>query len=103
MSRLSYFFLGLVTGALTLYTVINFHVVRARDGYHVVAKQPPRLSEAYVDVRTFGASDWAGRPQLTAALVEANQHQLMGESAAGAVEEGLRRLVPTWSDQPATR
>src|SRR5262245_16994224 len=68
MSLFSSFLLGLVAGAMLIYAVMSFHVVRARDGFHVVNKQPPRMGETYVDIRSFGMSDWAGRPQLTSAL-----------------------------------
>jgi hypothetical protein len=101
MSRFSSFLIGLVTGALVLYAALNFHVVRARDGFHVVHKSPPRMGETYVDIRGFGLSDWAGRPQLTSALVTANQQRLLGDSTAGAIEDRVQQveqLLPSWSE-----
>src|SRR5262245_5074987 len=101
MTRFSSFMLGLVAGAMLLYAVMNFHVVRARDGFHFVNKQPPRMGETYVDVRSFGMSDWAGRPQLTSALVGANQQRLLGDSATGAIENGVNKveqIMPSWPE-----
>src|SRR5262249_18362940 len=97
MSRLSSFFLGLVAGAVLLHVTTNFHVVRASDGFHLIAKQPARLSETFVDVRTFKMSDWAARPQLANALVQANQGQLLGDSAAGALRQSVNQLIPIQS------
>lgn len=97
MSRLSTFLLGMVAGAGLLQAATNYHVVRASDGFHVIAKQPARLSETYVDIRRFTMSDWANRPQLATALVQANQQQLLGEAVAGTAQERVHQLLPDGS------
>jgi hypothetical protein len=97
MSRLSTFLMGMVAGAGLLQAATNYHVVRASDGFHVIAKQPARLSETYVDIRRFTMSDWASRPQLATALVQANQQQLLGDSAAATAQEQADQLLPDWS------
>ncbi len=97
MSRLSTFLLGMVAGAALLQGVTTYHIVRASDGFHLVAKQPARLSETYVDIRTFTPPDWAGRPQLASALVQANQQQLIGDSAAAALQDKAKQLIPDWT------
>ncbi len=94
MSRLSTFLLGMVAGAGLLHGATNYHIVRAADGFHLVAKQPPRLSETYVDVRSFTMADWAARPQLATALVQDNQQQLLGNSADGALQNKVHQLLP---------
>ena len=96
MSRLSSFLLGMVAGAGLLEGVTTYHVVRAGDGFHLVAKQPARLSETYVDIRAFTMNDWANHPQLASALVQANQQQLLGASAVGTLEEKAKQFVPEW-------
>ena len=96
MSRLSSFLFGMVAGAGLLQGVTTYHIVRASDGFHFVAKQPPRLGETYVDIRAFTMTDWAARPQLASALVQANQQQLLGDSAATAVQERAKQLLPDW-------
>jgi hypothetical protein len=101
MARFSSFLLGLCTGAMILYVVMNYHVVRAHDGFHVVNKQPPRMSESYVDIRSFSTTDWAGRPQLTSAIVNGNQQRLLGDSASASLEKGINQvegLVPSWPE-----
>jgi hypothetical protein len=101
MSRFSSFVLGLAMGALVLYAAMNYHVVRAGDGFHLVHKQPPRMGETYVDIRSFDMSDWVGRPQLTSALVGANEQRLLGESATDAIQDGIQQvdqLLPAWPE-----
>ena len=61
---------------------MNYHVVRSSDGFHLIAKSPPRLSETFVDIRAFSVADWTGHPQLASALVQANKQHLLGDSAA---------------------
>jgi hypothetical protein len=96
MKRLSAFLLGVATGAILLYAATLYHFVRASDGVHIIGKQPPRLSETYVDIRSFTMADWAGHPQLVSALVQANQQQLLGDSATGAFHEAVNRALPVW-------
>src|SRR5262249_16062428 len=103
MSRFSSFLLGAICGALVSYAAMNFHVIRARDGFHFVNEQPPRMAETYVDVRGFGMPDWAGRPQLTSALVGANQQRLLGEGTSDAIESGVKGLLPSWSPNSPTQ
>jgi hypothetical protein len=94
MSRLSSFLLGMVAGAGLLQGATNYHVVRAADGFHLVAKQPARLAETYVDIRGFTMTDWAAHPQLASALVQANQQSLVGDSASAALVDKAKQLLP---------
>jgi hypothetical protein len=96
MSRLSSFLLGMVAGAGLIQGATMYHIVRASDGLHLIAKQPTRLSETYVDIRAFTMTDWAVRPQLASALVQANQQQLLGDSAVTSLQEKAKQLLPDW-------
>jgi hypothetical protein len=96
MKRISSFLLGMATGAMLLHAATLYHIVRASDGVHFIAKQPARLSETYIDIRSFKITDWAEHPQLASALVQANQQQLIGESAAGAIQESVNQALPAW-------
>lgn len=97
MSRVSAFLFGMGAGALILHAAMTYHVVRANDGIHVVPKNPPRMAEAFVDVRQFTMSDWAARPELASSLVQANKQHLMGQSAAAAVSASVEQLLPDWT------
>jgi hypothetical protein len=96
MSRFSTFLFGMVAGAGLLHGITKYHVVRASDGLHFVVKQPARLGETFVDIRAFSMADWAARPQLASALVQADQQQLLGNSAAAALQDKARQLLPDW-------
>jgi hypothetical protein len=96
MSRLSSFLLGMVAGAGLIQGATTYHVIRASDGFHFIAKQPARLSETYVDIREFTMTDWAARPQLASAIVQGNQQQLLGDSAATALQDKAKQLLPDW-------
>ena len=96
MSRLPSFLFGMVAGAALLHMAMNYHLMRAGDGFHLVAKQSPRLSETFIDIRTFSMADWAGHPQLAADLVQANKQYLVGNSAAAAIRENAQQLLPAW-------
>jgi hypothetical protein len=96
MPRLSSFLFGMVAGAGLLQGVTTYHIVRASDGLHFIAKQPPRLGETYVDIRSFSMTDWSARPQLASGLVQANQQQLLGGSAATALQDKAKQLLPDW-------
>jgi len=63
------FLLGLGAGASLCLGVMNFHVVRANDGLHLVQKHHAKLAQSYVDVRQFSALDWTDNADLTTALI----------------------------------
>ncbi|HEY4233753.1 MAG TPA: hypothetical protein VGM76_10020 [Lacipirellulaceae bacterium] len=96
MPRLFSFLTGTVTGALLTLGAMNFHIVRAQDGFHLIHKIRPQLTEAYLDVRTYGVSDWTGHPDLVADLIHDNKQSLMGGSAANSLQQGAQQLVPSW-------
>ncbi len=93
MRRLMTFFLGMVTGAFLLFGAMNYHVVRAHDGVHFVPKVSPKLAAAYVDVRGFTVADWAQHPEIAAALLNANQGNLMKNNAVETLQTEVDRLL----------
>lgn len=99
MSRIPAFLLGMATGAMLLYGAMHYHVVRADDGFHFIAKSPAHLSEAYVDVRHFTVADWSAHPMLAASLARANKQNLMGGSVVGTIQEEVDQLLPSWPDE----
>jgi len=81
---------GLVCGAL------NFHVVRANDGWYLVPKTKSTLADSYVDVRKFGISDWLEHRDLSTAILSAKKDQLFGQTPTdklrGEWEAALEKL-----------
>lgn len=93
MRRLTTFVMGMITGGLLLYGAMHFHVIRAHDGFHFVSKMSPTIAATYVDIRGFSVSDWAQHSDIAAALLNANQGELMKNAASGALHDGLDRLL----------
>ncbi len=93
MPRISSFLMGVVAGVMLCLVAMNYHVVRAQDGFHLIRKHPAKLSEAYVDVRGFGVSDWTSHSELAAALTAVNKQYLMTGAATSALESGLNQVT----------
>ena len=93
MKRLSTFILGMFVGAILLFAILKFHVIRANDGLHLVPKREARLASTYVDIRNFTVADWAARPELAAALIEDDRRELVEGAASDALRNGLDRLL----------
>jgi hypothetical protein len=93
MRRWSTFLAGVAAGALLLYVVLNFHLIRARDGLHLVGKTSAQLAGTYVDIREFGPRNWLEHPEVLLALQRADRTDLIGIAAEDAVNNGLRRLL----------
>lgn len=93
MKRLSSFLLGVAVGAALIFGALNYHLVRANDGLHLVRKVDARLSGTYVDVRPYTIADWARNPELAAALIDAGKRDLVESSAADAVRNRLDQFL----------
>ena len=93
MKRLSSFLFGMVAGAALLYGALNYHLIRAQDGLHLVPKLDAELSGTYVDIRGFTITDWSQQPNLAAALIDADRRELVEGAASDALRNGLDRLL----------
>jgi hypothetical protein len=91
------FLLGFFVGAATLYGSMCFHIVKAEDGYHLVAKTGLSFRDTYVDVRKFTVTDWQDHVGLAQALLKSDKGELLGESAENTVREVFDGLL---SSQP---
>lgn len=92
MRRMYGFVFGIGLGALACLGAMNFHVVRAQDGFHLVQKQHARLGQAYVDTRQFNATDWTEYPELVASLRADNEQGLVNEASPVFLQNGVTRL-----------
>ena len=93
MKRFTTFLLGMAVGAGLLFGALNYHLVRADDGMHLVRKVDAKLSGTYVDIRGFTFADWAKHPDLAAALIDAGQRDLVEGAASDALRNGLNRFL----------
>ena len=89
MKRLMTFLCGMIAGAVLLLGALKYHVIRANDGLHLVPKLDAKLAAAYVDIRSFTLADWAQHPDLAAALIDDDQHELVEGAASDALRKGL--------------
>jgi hypothetical protein len=96
MPRLFSFLTGMVAGAFLVLGAMNFHIVRAQDGFHMIHKIRPNLSESYLDIRSFGVSDWTAHPDLVADLIHDNKQSLMEASTANSLQQGIQQVAPAW-------
>lgn len=93
MRRLPTFICGMVVGGLLLYGALNYYLVNARDGLHLIPKLSATLAGTYVDTRQFGVAEWADHADLAMALEKAGRRDLLNAAAGDALETGLDRLL----------
>lgn len=93
MNRLSSFFLGAVIGGALVFGAVKFHLVRAGEGFHLVPRLDPGISDVYVDIRQFSLTDWSNHRALAAAIIRANKEHLLQDSATQGFREGLKSAI----------
>ncbi len=93
MKRVALFVLGVLVGGGLVFFTQRYHVVRTKAGLTTVPKISATFSDAYVDVRSFTAADWAGHKGLVAALFRSGRNDVLEEAASDRVKEGLDDLL----------
>jgi hypothetical protein len=93
MRRLSTFIFGMVVGGLLIYVALNYHVIQAKDGMHLVPKVDAQLAGTYVDIRGFAPVDWAQHPEVAMALFRADRNDLMESTAADSLRAEFDRVL----------
>ncbi len=91
--RLSSFFAGVLTGGVILYFAMNYHIIHARDGWHLVPKAAAQLTNTFVDIRDYKISDWAQHADIAAALVNANRRDLIDSAVNDTFQSGVDRWI----------
>ncbi len=102
MSRISSFFAGFVVGAATLFVSMQFYVIRAKDGVHLIPKLAAKLENPYVDIRGFTLSDWQNRQPLAVAIMKANQGNLMEDSALDSFKQAAQKTLDQLSGKKSS-
>jgi hypothetical protein len=87
------FLVGAIVGGGAVFASLSYHFVHTRDGLEVIPKQSPTFLETYVDVRSFGPSEWASRKGLSEAIVKANRAKIMGETVIDKAQETIKEKV----------
>ena len=80
---------GAVFGGATVYTALNYHVIRTEDGVQLVSRavRPP-FRNTYVDLRDWQPRDWKNAPDVAEALVKGGHTDLLSPPLQNA-SEGL--------------
>ncbi len=87
------FALGIGVGVSLCLGLMNFHIVRARDGFHLVQKQHAKLGQVYVDATDFSENDWIDHSALSAAMTADDKEYLMKGTPAKSIQNGLNRFA----------
>lgn len=90
---MSRFFAGMFCGALLLFVVMHYHIVRGNNGVVLVPKLSNNLSDVYTDIRQFDLDDWKRHKPLAAAIMRSSQSHLLEESAYRNFGDSIRGLV----------
>ena len=93
MSRTFIFLLGVAVGALGHFAILNYHVVRAEDGFHVIPKIASNMGQSYVDIREFGVAEWNEHKPLLSAIVKAEKPDLIHHAARGSIQTEIHNVV----------
>lgn len=93
MRRWITFGTGVLVGAVLIYLIMNFHVVRAKDGFHVLPKVNAQFASTYVDIRSFTVADWAANAEIAAAIVNAQRRDLLDSAINDTFQSGVDRLL----------
>lgn len=93
MPRLSSFLLGVVVGAIGLYTSENYYVVRSKETVNLVPKVAAKLEIPYYDIRKFTTDDWRTHPSLALAIVRSKKEGLLAESGLSGMQSQLEGFL----------
>ena len=93
MSRIFIFLVGVAVGALGHFAALNYHVVRAEDGFHVIPKVAAGMGESYVDIRGFGVTDWNEHRPLLEAIVKSDKPGLLRDTAGVSLQNEIHNCT----------
>jgi hypothetical protein len=80
MKRIFWLLCGTVLGASGMWTSMNYHVLRTKDGITFVPKYQARLDSTFVDVRAWGVTEWTEHPELVLTLQKNDRTDIIGDA-----------------------
>lgn len=96
MKRLTSFFAGMFVGAVGLYVMMSYHLVRASDGFHFVPKIAAKLDQPYYDIRQYTLQDWQTHQPLMLAILKANKGNLVQDSSLDGFKRSAQGMLDQW-------
>ncbi|MEX0701891.1 MAG: hypothetical protein WD069_07325 [Planctomycetales bacterium] len=99
MYRLIGILFSAALGGGLVYFSLQYHLVRADEGFLVVPKRNAAFSEIYVDVREWSPLEWERHPALVEGLVRHGRGDIVRTSAGRSLFRGLfDRFDPSAAD-----
>lgn len=93
MRRIWTFVSGIIVGGILIFAAMNYHIIRANDGLHVVPKVDAQLALTYADIRDFTVADWAKNSELAAALMNANRRDLVDSAIGNTLDNSFEKWI----------
>jgi hypothetical protein len=93
MRRIWTFLLGILAGGSLIYFAMNFHLIHANDGFHLVPKVNAQLPGTYADIREYKVADWAENAEIASALIKANRRDLLDGAITDTFNNGIDGLL----------
>ncbi len=93
MKRFGPFLLGLIVGASVMFLAMNYHVVRSKEGLHLIPKIAAKFDQPYVDIRNFTLEDWNRHQALALAIVKSKDSNLLKDSAFDQFRQSTQSLL----------
>ncbi|MAT73492.1 MAG: hypothetical protein CMJ58_28760 [Planctomycetaceae bacterium] len=100
MKRFPTFLLGMFVGCGLLWTALNYHLIKARDGLHLVKKTQVTLADTYLDARQMSPRDWLQHANAAEAVLRSENQQLIDSVMTGTVDNALDRIFPGANQSP---
>ncbi len=85
MRRLIAIMTGMLLGGVLVYVAFEYHVVRTDKTVYLIPKRSAGLTDAYVDIRDWTASQWKDHPVLVENMIADGHGELVGGSFAGGL------------------
>lgn len=96
MNKFSALIFGILIGAALMFVGLKYSVVRANNGFHLIAKSAAKLNTAYIDIREYTAADWKDRIDLATDIANSKNTELQEEVTRSAMNNSLDSIFDQW-------
>ena len=102
MDRFGNFLIGVFAGAVGLYAVMHFTLIRADDGFHLIPKIAAKLDMPFEDVRAMKLQQWQKKQPLALAIVRAQKGHLLKDPSLMAFRENAKLVLDRYQRKPVS-
>lgn len=93
MKGIKYLLLGIVLGGATVAGALQYHLLNTSEGFVLVPKTSSTLADTYVDIRSFGISEWNEHREIVDAIIKADRQDILQNSAVDGIKESVDNLL----------